>query len=217
MSDDDNLSELSEAARRAGYIVTEQIDAIIEKAEQQADAIRREAERDAEDTRRAAVESAQRLLARVEALEFPLGSLVASLRDEAEDVSRQLESRSHTVDTQGTALPSGPEEAHTAADEAGERVRSETATEPRDDEPDADEHFEEAHGEAFDGPPPEPAEQPKHGSGDWKRWIIEDEEDPPAHGEEPGSAAESPQAASEDDSAEAPTRRRGRRRAKPRS
>ena len=235
MSDEDNLSELSEAARRAGYIVTEQIDAIIEKAEQQAEAIRREAERDAEDMRRAALESAQRLLARLEALEFPLGSLVASLRDEAEHVSRQLEPGARSVDTQGTALPSAPEEAHSVVEDADARPPGATedevgtdAPQPLDEGPDdgqetAEHDFEEAHGEAFDGPAPEPSERPSQTAGDWKRWIIEDDEDegnPLEEGERPASAIGSPRAPSHEGAgqpADGAGRSRGRRRAKPRS
>jgi hypothetical protein len=117
LSSDEHITELSEAARRAGYIVTEQIDSIIERAEQQAEAIRRQAERDAEDTRREAVAAAKRLLDRIHALEFPLGELVVSLRDEMDGVSRQLEAGEH-VDSHATALPPmpEPEPAHRAPD-----------------------------------------------------------------------------------------------------
>lgn len=84
------------AGRRAicldlGETLTKHIDSIIQRAERKADAIRREAERDAEDIRRDALESAQRLLDRLLALEFPLGSLVAGLREETEEVARQLD------------------------------------------------------------------------------------------------------------------------------
>ena len=215
MSDDENLSELSEAARRAGYIVNEQIEAIIERAEQHAAAIRRDAERDAEDTRRAAVEAAQRLLARLEALEFPLGSLVASLRDEAEHVTRQIEDGGRTVDALGTALPSVSEE-HTVAEDVYERhdadahdvaeVRHEEdlhreehvarSGQPDEEEPVARREdgyddsavplptpAEASADEAADAAPPEPR------TGDWKRWIIEDDEEQEVR---PGSARARP-------------------------
>ena len=71
--------------------VNKHIDSILQRAEREAEAIRRAAERDAEDTLREAVKAAQRLLDRLDGLEFPLGSLVADLRQETEEVSRQLE------------------------------------------------------------------------------------------------------------------------------
>lgn len=116
MESDDRLSELNDAARQAGYIVTEQIDLIIARAEGQAETILRDAERDAEDTRREAIESAKRLLDRLHALEFPLGELVGSLRDEVEQVSLEVGRRKH-VDSDATSLPPAPEGEH---DETGE-------------------------------------------------------------------------------------------------
>jgi hypothetical protein len=186
VSDDENLSELSEAARRAGYIVTEQIDAIMEKAEQQAEAIRRDALRDAEDTRRAAVEAAQRLLARLEALEFPLGSLVASLRDEAEHVSRQLDEGA-PVDTMGTALPSGgeqPQEIIEEVEESPEAEHEDEVSENGRGDPRAGEQEEPAQSQRFEEPRPaaveeEPGPARQQAPGDWKRWIIDDEDDLP--------------------------------------
>jgi vacuolar-type H+-ATPase subunit H len=47
-ADDKYLVELGEAARRAGSILTEQIDAMVEGAERRSEEIRREAQRDAE-------------------------------------------------------------------------------------------------------------------------------------------------------------------------
>ena len=103
MGTDEDLSELHEAALRANDLVTEQIESIIEGAERDAEAIRREAAREAEDVRREAVRGATRLLDRLHGLEFPLGELVVSLRDEVEDVSRQLERGEH-VDSHATPL-----------------------------------------------------------------------------------------------------------------
>jgi len=70
--------------------VTEPVDSPLERAERDAARIRREAERDAEDIRRNAIAAADRLLGRIQALEFPLGQLVVSLRDEVKQVAREL-------------------------------------------------------------------------------------------------------------------------------
>lgn len=131
MGSDEHLTELNEAARRAGRIVTEQIDSIIERAERQAETIRREAEQDAEHMRREAVDAAKRLLDRLHALEFPLGELVASLRDEVELASRELERGEH-VDSHATSLPPGSESAH--AETGQEEVASEREGGPAPEE-----------------------------------------------------------------------------------
>ena len=104
MSTEEHLTELNEAARRAGFIVTEQIESIIERAEREAVTIRRDARRDAEDMRREAADAAKRLLDRLHALEFPLGELVVSLRDEVDRVTQELERGEH-VDSHATSLP----------------------------------------------------------------------------------------------------------------
>ena len=114
--DDEHLTELNEAVRRAGYIVTEQIDSIIERAERQAETILRDAERDAEDMRREAADAAKRLLDRLQALEFPLGELVVGLRDEVDQVTLQLKGAEH-VDSEATSLPSGQEGAESDEEE----------------------------------------------------------------------------------------------------
>lgn len=116
VSTDEHLTEINRAARQAGHIVTEQIDSIIQRAEQEAETIRREAERDAEDIRREAVVSAKRLLDRLRALEFPLGELVVSIRDEVEQVSREL-GKGEYVDSQAISLPPGPEGAQAGSGE----------------------------------------------------------------------------------------------------
>lgn len=202
MSSDEHLSELSElsdAAKRAGYIVTEQIDTIIERAEREAEAIRRDAERDAEDIRREAVDAAQRLLGRLQALEFPLGNLVASLRDEMEQVSRQLEDGGQTIDSLATALPAEVGQPRVGA--AGEAPSGQHQRSTFVDDPAADPH-EEAHGafaeesqlprddeeapsEYVDEPPAEfpsdlsaapPAPEPPRPSDDegWRRWVADE-------------------------------------------
>jgi hypothetical protein len=154
LSRDEDITELSEAARRAGYIVTEHIDSIVERAQQQAEAILRQAERDAEDTRREAVAAGKRLLDRIHALEFPLGELVLDLRDEMDRVSKQLEAGDH-VDSDATALPAGPARAPnrpapyevTSADtEERDVVREAAGPEPDEDVPEP--HTEEPETEA---------------------------------------------------------------------
>ena len=193
MGNEEHLTEISEAAKRAGYIVTEQIDSIIERAERDADAIRRDAERDAEDTRREAVEAAERLLGRLQALEFPLGSLVADLRDEMQQVAKQLGEGGRSVDSQATPLPAGPERPHEAAsapmDEPEERevqpeerevqpAEREVQPEDREHEPDDRAAGDEAPGspsfEAAPQPSGEPTETAQREG--WRRWVTEDDE-----------------------------------------
>jgi vacuolar-type H+-ATPase subunit E/Vma4 len=77
------------AAERAGAMVTEEVRSIIEAAEHNAEEIRRNAERDAEKMRKQAVEAANRILDRLDAIEGPLGELVASLRREAENLTSE--------------------------------------------------------------------------------------------------------------------------------
>jgi len=125
---EDHLTELSDAARRAGSIVNEYIDSIVDAAERQAeeirqsadreaDEVRQTAEREAELARREALNSAQRVFERINALEQPMGELVQTLRMEMERVGRELESvvdaeaigiaaESEEVRDQGVTMPS---------------------------------------------------------------------------------------------------------------
>lgn len=179
MTGDEHLIELNEAARQAGYIVTEQIDAIIERAQREAEAIRRDAERDAEDTRREAVEAAQRLLGRLQALEFPLGNLVANLRDEMEHVSRQLEAGGAVVTSSASSLPPPEERGHAGGD-SEDRARDRLAQDrgvADEDPPEATVTEEEDEPPASEpSPPSRPAEEaPAPGGEGWKRWVKDDD------------------------------------------
>jgi vacuolar-type H+-ATPase subunit E/Vma4 len=86
-----DLVQLGGAADRAGSIVTEQVESIIRAAESNASDIRREAERDAQLTRQQAAEAAGRILEHLEAIERPLGELVATLRREADGIATDVE------------------------------------------------------------------------------------------------------------------------------
>ncbi len=83
----------AEAAERAGAIVTEQIRAITDAAQQSSAEIRRSAEEEADATRQRAVDAASTVLEKIDALESQLGSLVAGLRREADTLTRDLERR----------------------------------------------------------------------------------------------------------------------------
>jgi len=77
-----------EAAERAGAMVTEQIRAITEAAEQQAGDLRREAEADAESLERDGREAVRGVLERIDQLEAAVRQLIGSLRHEADALSR---------------------------------------------------------------------------------------------------------------------------------
>lgn len=106
MSAESHLPELTDAARRAESIVSDQINAIVDVVQSEADEIRRSAEEDAKETRREAMESAQRVLQSLDALERPLGELVQTLRGEMDRVGRELEG---PVAVEATAIPAPPE------------------------------------------------------------------------------------------------------------
>ena len=91
--DSRDLVQLGAAADRAGSIVTEQVRSIIQAAESNAADIRRDAERDAHLTRRQAADAASRVLERLDAIEQPLGELVAALRREADGIATELDRR----------------------------------------------------------------------------------------------------------------------------
>ena len=76
--------EITEAANRAGQLVTEQIRSIIDQAQEGANELRRTAEQDASTIRQQAAESANRILERIRALDGPLSELVAELQRESE-------------------------------------------------------------------------------------------------------------------------------------
>lgn len=76
--------EIAEAANRAGQLVTEQIQSIIDQAQASATELQRNAEEEANRIRAQAAESANRILERIRALDGPLSELVAELQREAE-------------------------------------------------------------------------------------------------------------------------------------
>jgi cell division septum initiation protein DivIVA len=86
-----DLVRAVEAADRAGAIVTEQVRSIITAAETSADETRRNAQRDAYAVRKEAADAANRVLERLDAIEGPLGDLVAGLRREADTLSTDLD------------------------------------------------------------------------------------------------------------------------------
>jgi cell division septum initiation protein DivIVA len=88
-----DLVQVTEAADRAGAIVTDQVRSIIEAAERSAEEIRRTAARDADAIRQQASESAGRILERMDAIERPLNDLVGSLRREADSLSTDVDRR----------------------------------------------------------------------------------------------------------------------------
>jgi cell division septum initiation protein DivIVA len=76
--------EIAEAANRAGQLVTEQIQSIIDQAQASATELRHNAEEEANRIRAQAADSANRILERIRALDGPLSELVAELQREAE-------------------------------------------------------------------------------------------------------------------------------------
>lgn len=146
------LSELMDAARRAGSIVNERIDEIIGAAERRADEIRRNAERDAEETRRTAereaeeirlraeqeaetsrreaLNSADRVFERISSLERPLTDLVGTLRFEADKVGRELGGH---VDAHATAIAAESESHSTNAAEGQAPTRAKPPAAPADE------------------------------------------------------------------------------------
>lgn len=89
----DRLIQAVEAADRAGAIVTDHVRSIVDATQARADEIEENARREAEEIRRHAHGSATRLLERVDAMEGQLGSLVSSLRREADQLAADLNQR----------------------------------------------------------------------------------------------------------------------------
>jgi flagellar biosynthesis/type III secretory pathway protein FliH len=85
------IQQVTEAADRAGSIVTEHVRSIIDGAEERASEIRRKAEEDAQRTRDAAAQAAAAVLKRIDETGAPLAGLVADLRNEAERLSAKAE------------------------------------------------------------------------------------------------------------------------------
>jgi hypothetical protein len=132
VSDDKYVDELSQAAQRAGNIVTEHVDSIIADAKRRADQIREDAERDAELTKREAMDSASRVFQSIQTLERPLGELVETLRFEMDRVGRELDGQvgSHN----GPAIESTATDDDSVDDTEGETARPETEVDGGSDE-----------------------------------------------------------------------------------
>ena len=89
--EDKGIFEAAQAAERAGSVVSEQIKSIMEAAQARADEIEREARGEADRTREEALEAATRLLQQIDAMEGQLGTIVQSLRREADQLTVTLE------------------------------------------------------------------------------------------------------------------------------
>ncbi len=89
--DKEGLFDMAEAASRAGAMVTDQVNAITEAAQRNAAEVERSAEEEADRIRHEASEAASRVLERIDAIESQLGSLVTSLRREADTLTAELE------------------------------------------------------------------------------------------------------------------------------
>ena len=92
-TEEDKLVQGSEAADRAGAIVTDHVRSIIDAAESRAAEIEESSRREAEELRRQAHAAAMRLLERIDAMEGQLGDLVSSLRREADQLGADLDRR----------------------------------------------------------------------------------------------------------------------------
>jgi hypothetical protein len=91
-----NALQATEAANRAGAIVSEQIRAIMEQAEANAEEVRRDAEREAVEIRAQAAGSAARVIERIQALDGSLNELIAELRRETESLESDSSEPSET-------------------------------------------------------------------------------------------------------------------------
>jgi hypothetical protein len=87
------LVQVKGAADRAGSIVTEQVQSIMEAAETSAEQVRTGAEQDAEEIRRDAVGAALRVLDQLETVKTPLGDLAAGLRREVDVLNNGVDRR----------------------------------------------------------------------------------------------------------------------------
>lgn len=79
-----NALQVREAAERAGTLVSDEVESIMEQAEASAEEIKRNAEQDAENIREQAAGTASRVVERIEALSDALGEHVDQLRREAD-------------------------------------------------------------------------------------------------------------------------------------
>jgi len=114
---------LSEAANRAGAIVSEQIRSMVESAETRATEIRQAAEQEADASRAAAHAATARILERIDALERPLGELVASLRREMDRLSTEVEGRGPSAELPFEAGSVAPVEDVAAREDDSDELR----------------------------------------------------------------------------------------------
>lgn len=79
-----NALQVQEAAERAGTIVSDEVEAIMEQAQANADEVKRNAARDTENIRSDAAGAGSRVVERIEALSGSLGEHVEELRREVD-------------------------------------------------------------------------------------------------------------------------------------
>ncbi len=155
-----SMANLAEPARRAGTVVAEHVNSVIDAAEHQAHEVLRDAERDAEATRREALESAARVFERIDQLERPLREFIQNLRLETDRVERELAGE---VDVDATPLPSESENEKALSEGGAEAVERpvEAVREPADavSRP-VEEPFGERDEEPAEDPIPDSLEEP---------------------------------------------------------
>jgi polyhydroxyalkanoate synthesis regulator phasin len=81
-----NALQVQETAERAGTIVSDEVEAIMEQAEANADEVRRNAARDTENLRSDAAGAGSRVVERIEALSGSLTEHVEELRREVDSL-----------------------------------------------------------------------------------------------------------------------------------
>jgi hypothetical protein len=126
------MAELTQAADRAGAIVSEQIRSMMESAESRAQEIRVAAEQEAEQTRAQAAASAGRILDRIDALERPLSDLVISLRRESDRLG--TEAHDHGISVESSAEPITDDPTDTQREREAEEQRRREEDQRRDTE-----------------------------------------------------------------------------------
>jgi len=104
-----DLVQAVDVADRTGSIVTEQVASVIQAAEAKAEEIRRDAEREAYGIRKEASDAANRVIEGIDAIEGPLGELVAALRHESVGPGNGHAGASGPVDVEPEAI--GPRSA----------------------------------------------------------------------------------------------------------
>ena len=87
----DELTRAVEAAERAGSIVTDHVQSIIDAAQTRAAEIERNAQQEAAEIRTEAHRAATRVLKRIDSMETRLGGVVSQLRNDAAKLSGSLD------------------------------------------------------------------------------------------------------------------------------